>query len=208
MNRPTFGQWLYSYFWIDDWLGDLARTVFIPGNGSEYLHHDDVVELLSSIGIDMVVREYSIFGEKIEGCIIDVEKAIAEYHRGEGTHSTSRWGNKPIVYFIEAIGLNLVKVGYTESFETRFNALSTSCPVPIKIIYIWDFPNASRLHEQYFHKKFKEQHNHNEWFRKEGLLLDFIHYRRPFDFWDDYGTERIIGEMERTIKIGAKNERF
>lgn len=187
MIRPTFGQWIYRYFWIDDWLGETSRHLFIREGVSEYLNYDGLVESMAEKyhGMPYMLRGETIGDEYFPGLLDYLEMAIAEYKSGIGIHTTERWGNIPIIYFIEALGLNLVKVGYTESLEARVNTLATACPMPIRIVYYRQC-GVDRELERYYHYKFEHLRHHNEWFRKEGLLHDVISHNTPNDFFKDF----------------------
>ena len=77
-----------------------------------------------------------------------------------------RCKGNPIIYFIEAIGLGLVKIGKTTDLQRRFRGISSNCPVPIQVLK-W-VPGYSD-EEKTLHKRFKEYRRHGEWFELEPI---------------------------------------
>lgn len=80
--------------------------------------------------------------------------------------------SRRVVYFIEAQGLGLIKIGVaTDSAAYRLGAMQTGCPVPL-ILKI-EF-RGGRDVERSYHKRFKSLRYRGEWFKKEGELRQFI----------------------------------
>jgi len=79
------------------------------------------------------------------------------------------------VYFVQAIGANLVKIGWvkdTAKFDQRLIRIQRNCPYPVKLLYLQH--GASRSDERSAHKVFGAVHQHGEWFRIEGDLKAFL----------------------------------
>jgi len=79
------------------------------------------------------------------------------------------------VYFVQAVGANLVKIGWvrnSERFDYRFSRLESDCPYPVKLLHLQRA--ASRSDEWQAHKLFAAVRHHGEWFRIEGDLKRFL----------------------------------
>ena len=74
------------------------------------------------------------------------------------------------VYFLEAVGLNLVKIGSTNRVTARFVALQAACPVEVRMLKV---TKGRRRDEVALHKRFAEHRVRFEWF-KLAPLRDFI----------------------------------
>jgi len=67
------------------------------------------------------------------------------------------------VYFIEAVGLDLIKIGYTVDPVKRFMGMLTMSPVPLSLLgSIWGGPQR----EAEIHGQLAEHRTHGEWFQK------------------------------------------
>jgi hypothetical protein len=75
------------------------------------------------------------------------------------------------VYFIEAVGLDMIKIGYARDIPERLRKLSPGCPVPMRLL--GTVPGGLRTEQQY-HERLAGCRDHGEWFRRcpelEGVL--------------------------------------
>lgn len=74
------------------------------------------------------------------------------------------------VYFIEAIGQNLFKIGITNKLNVRIDRLATACPFPLRIYGVIRTSEyvelEKKLHREYSAKRMKSYSgSFNEWFR-------------------------------------------
>lgn len=67
------------------------------------------------------------------------------------------------VYFIEAVGLNLVKIGYARNVAERMRKLRPGCPAPLR--FLGTLPGGIR-EERDLHVTLHKAHAHGEWFRR------------------------------------------
>jgi hypothetical protein len=81
--------------------------------------------------------------------------------------STSRASQ---VYFIEAVGLNLVKIGFARDIGERMRKLRPGCPAPLRLL--GTVPGGATK-ERDFHVELHRLQVHGEWFRR-GPALDAI----------------------------------
>ncbi len=100
------------------------------------------------------------------------------------------------VYFILAAGRELrsesyVKIGWTGTCPwSRMNNIDTSSPLPLRLIAL--VPGSQKVERDY-HKVFAELRHHNEWFRWETSLIEFVN-RYP-------DPDRV--EFHRTVARGV-----
>jgi len=73
------------------------------------------------------------------------------------------------VYFIEAEGLNMVKIGCADRVMRRLAELQTGCPVKLKVRGVYHTDDASGL-EARFHRTYAHLRTHGEWFRMDDDL--------------------------------------
>ena len=79
------------------------------------------------------------------------------------------------VYFVGAMGANLVKIGWVrrlDKLDKRLDSMRIDCPFPV--LPLLTFGPAKRIHESRLHKHFLPQHFHGEWFRYEGPLREVL----------------------------------
>lgn len=76
-----------------------------------------------------------------------------------------------MIYFIQAKGTNLVKIGYTDNVKLRLSNLQVSCPHRLIIMKTID---GSFAFESSFHRVFSKDHIRGEWFSWSLKLQQFI----------------------------------
>ena len=80
------------------------------------------------------------------------------------------------VYFIEAEGLGLVKIGCADDARKRIGDLQVGCPVNLILRGVQHVDDASG-HERSLHRTFAHLRTRGEWFRIEGdlaALMDLL----------------------------------
>ena len=75
----------------------------------------------------------------------------------------------PIIYFIEAVGLDLVKIGTTEDLDRRMAHLAAVCPTPI--VLLKQLPGG-RSEERELHSRWGAHRVHHEWFQLAPLVAE------------------------------------
>lgn len=85
-------------------------------------------------------------------------------------HSTSR------VYFIEAVGLDLVKVGYALDVAKRFTGMMTTSPAPLTLLGMLD--GGPKL-EAAIHEQLAAHRAHGEWFHKTAEVMAVVATSQP-----------------------------
>ena len=80
-----------------------------------------------------------------------------------------------IIYFIEAVGTGLIKIGKTKNVAARLRSLQTSNPHRLQVIKTI---SSDTLSEQELHRLFANQRMRGEWFVKDAELLTFINSTR------------------------------
>lgn len=75
------------------------------------------------------------------------------------------------VYFLEAIGMDLVKIGSTNRVTQRYLTLRSASPVEVRMLKV---TKGTRRHELEFHRQFAQHRVRFEWFRLfsiKGVIL-------------------------------------
>lgn len=75
------------------------------------------------------------------------------------------------IYFVTAEGTNFLKIGYATDVASRIDQIRAGCPYPMRVIA--SIP-GTKQDEHQLHLRFRQFHNHNEWFRLEGDLLAYV----------------------------------
>lgn len=114
-------------------------------------------------------------------------------------------GRDELVYFIEAVGLDLVKIGYARDIDERLRKLAPGCPAPLRLLGV--MPGGPST-EHHLHATLHSLRAHGEWFRR-GPDLDAIlatlepppaRIKRPL-----YGLARKLHENTETAdEIAAR----
>lgn len=75
------------------------------------------------------------------------------------------------VYFLEAEGTDLVKIGYATNAARRLSGHAAACPVPLKVL---GTTLGGRSKEAEFHELLSDYRHHGEWFRKSPFLETIV----------------------------------
>lgn len=92
----------------------------------------------------------------------------------EHTQKRARSGTRRkshLVYFAEAVGLNLIKIGVAADVAKRLEGLRTGCPVPIKLL--GTMPGDVEI-ERFLHQDLAPHRTHGEWFRKSPEVEHYV----------------------------------
>jgi hypothetical protein len=76
---------------------------------------------------------------------------------------------KSVVYFVEAEGLDLVKIGFTTNLRERLKAYRCECPVPIDLCFTVP---GGRAEEKALHFRFRHAWRKGEWFQLSAIEED------------------------------------
>ena len=82
------------------------------------------------------------------------------------------------VYFLEAEGMSMVKIGEVRSGQanSRRAALQTGCPAILRLILLIE--DAGPTLEAELHKRFSKHRVHHEWFRLDREIIQFIEEKK------------------------------
>ena len=81
----------------------------------------------------------------------------------------------PCVYFVGQAEAGPVKIGFTTELPNRLRGLQNSCPVPIKLLAA---VHGDRARELEYHRQFKADRLHGEWFtRSEAIIAELVEIR-------------------------------
>ena len=79
-----------------------------------------------------------------------------------------------MIYFIQAIRLKHIKIGYTSlgDISKRLKALVCASPDELMLLGVIPGEEANRNLEKYLHKRFKHLKIHHEWFYSKNNKLE------------------------------------
>lgn len=80
------------------------------------------------------------------------------------------------VYFIEAVGLDLIKIGYAIDLPKRFTGMMTTSPAALTLLGVLD--GGPKL-ECALHDQLAAHRAHGEWFRKTPEVMAVVATARP-----------------------------
>lgn len=96
-------------------------------------------------------------------------RVAASVERCDGDLGPRRHGT---VYFVQGAEGGPIKIGFTAGrVQARLAALQSGSPVTLRLLTAISGTTAL---EQDFHRRFESLRLHNEWFRPEPALLDFL----------------------------------
>jgi hypothetical protein len=85
--------------------------------------------------------------------------------------SNPQIGDSARVYFLEAIGLDKIKIGASEDVADRCRVIQGLSPVPLSLLC--HVPGGEQL-ERSLHERFSHLRSHGEWFYATPELREFI----------------------------------
>ncbi len=85
---------------------------------------------------------------------------------GAGAHTHTGF-----VYFIEAVGCNAIKIGFSRNPERRMADMQTDCPARLQLLAIKE---GTRRLESQVHQAFANLHLRGEWYRGDETLDRYI----------------------------------
>lgn len=95
----------------------------------------------------------------------------AGYMLGEDYQANNALKNMTAVYFIHSPLAKKIKIGKTNTINTRFNTLSCLSPVELKLEHVVVFHKSL---ESKLHKHFADIRSHGEWFSASDSLVSFV----------------------------------
>jgi Meiotically up-regulated gene 113 len=75
------------------------------------------------------------------------------------------------VYFVEAVGTDMIKIGYAMNIDTRMRSLLTASAVPLRLVATL---RGGPILEGRLHIQLAEHRAHGEWFHRCPTLNDMI----------------------------------
>ena len=85
-----------------------------------------------------------------------------------------------MVYVVEAVGSNRIKIGHTESrnVKTRVSGLKTGCPFPLEVLATMP---GGPSQEYQLHSQFSEYRAVGEWFLLASPVVSWLEELRRWD---------------------------
>ena len=78
---------------------------------------------------------------------------------------------RPVVYFVLAPSVGLVKIGRTKFIKDRFFSLQMQSPVPLELLKT---VRGGPLDERQMHERFSQHRVHGEWFHYVLEIQEFV----------------------------------
>jgi hypothetical protein len=106
-----------------------------------------------------------------------------------------------VVYLIEAVGLDVCKIGYSKNLGHRLAAIQTCCPAEIRVLAL---RHGDSLGEFMVQTCFSDLHVYGEWFTlDERLLRRCAMYRTDIcrDLWESFLSLRETDAQLRRFKV-------
>ncbi len=91
-------------------------------------------------------------------------RATGQTDRHRGGAGAGAHTHTGFVYFIEAMGLRAVKIGFSREPRNRLAEMQPSCPARLRLLAA--VPGSESI-ESTLHHKFLDQRIHGEWFHLE-----------------------------------------
>lgn len=108
-----------------------------------------------------------------------------------------------MIYFIEAVGANLLKIGFTDRDpEERLKELQTGCPHRLRVVGVWDEPASC---EKYHHEQWQHLRETGEWFRIDERLRGYMWW---LEFCKPYTDDRVHCSRGDAALVGAGLDRL
>ena len=76
-----------------------------------------------------------------------------------------------VIYFVEAIGMGLVKIGWSSKPVPRIRQINSTSPVDTRVLGL---SVGTPSEESYLHRAFKDTHHRFEWFHFSSQLRLYI----------------------------------
>lgn len=132
-------------------------------SGEEWFSKRAMLPGLVGIALDMILEK---FGQSCCNLSWKATSALPPDHCLPKARATAS------VYFIQAIGGGLVKIGVSSSPQFRLASLQCGCPVELRIIKTIDV--VPRTVETDIHKRFAKYRVRGEWFDPIVLTLEAV----------------------------------
>jgi hypothetical protein len=107
------------------------------------------------------------------------------------------------IYFIEAVGMDLIKIGYTVNPTQRFMGMLTTSPAPLSLLgSIWGGPQK----ELEIHARLEPHRLHGEWFKKVPEVMEVVASADQVygdEFYNQVARQRGAKLLEYLAKLKA-----
>jgi len=91
------------------------------------------------------------------------------------------WAKPEYLYLIASDEIGLMKIGYSDSPERRFDELQRTSAYPLRLHVTFMVPSGcGRVFEELLHAALRHCRTHGEWFRLGAEELAFFDEQQPF----------------------------
>jgi len=102
---------------------------------------------------------------------VNQESTFSSRMAEQARDADAKRGRNERVYFIEAVGLDLVKIGYARDIDERLRKLAPGCPAPLRLLGVISGGPST---ERYLHVTLEASRAHGEWFRRGPALTEVL----------------------------------
>jgi hypothetical protein len=108
-------------------------------------------------------------------------QALSTWRKGKHRHP-----ERGMIYFVEAVGLDRIKIGYTTGmFQARLAVIQTGSPVEIRPLMV--MKDRSKLEEAVLHREFVQWRTHGEWYKLTKPIAEWL-----FAAWKDTDLDHVV----------------
>lgn len=109
--------------------------------------------------------------------------------------------DEPVVYFLEAVGLDFFKIGVTHDLGKRVAALQTGCPAEIQLLCL---RSGGYDLESHCHDAYSGRHVYGEWFELDDSIREVAAQHRMWhsrEVWKQFQRDRLQCPTLAKVKI-------
>jgi len=93
-----------------------------------------------------------------------------------------------VIYFIQNVDTEEIKIGVTENFKSRLASIKTSSPSDINVLLLC---RGGYDAEKKLHHKFQQYHKKGEWFYPSVAILQFIREKKEEAYLERRGADDV-----------------
>lgn len=158
--------------WYVSWLDGTGRHMRSCGPGRSGRQLAEKLKI--HITTQLVIGGYKLGGSVVaipEG-ILDAEPQLPKKQPFKNNPKlTAKADGEAVVYFLEAVGVDKIKIGASSHVQKRIRSIQKTSPVQLRLLAIMKGggPVEEKLHAQFAHLR-----SHGEWFHAATELRDFV----------------------------------
>lgn len=123
-----------------------------------------------------------------QGLLVEVKRRREMVGFADFSRSSQRSKTKTCwrTYIVEAVGIDRIKIGRSQSLNERLIDLKIGCPTDLELLWVIDGDFEKRMHD-----RFAEHRVRGEWFVKSGVLSSIRALRSSTSLLERYERELV-----------------